>query len=122
MYLALLFLVLLAYDVWHALWFEDPVTHTTHFGLGVGTLILAVNVCLLSCYALGCHSLRHLIGGSKDSLSRSPACHKAYQCVTCLNGRHMMWAWCSLFSVGFSDLYVRMCSMGIWHDWHWSMH
>ena len=23
----------------------------------------------------------------------------------------------SLFSVGFSDLYVRLCAMGIWTDW-----
>jgi len=22
----------------------------------------------------------------------------------------------SLFWVGFSDLYVRLCAMGIWHD------
>jgi hypothetical protein len=29
----------------------------------------------------------------------------------------MMWAWLSLFWVGFTDLYVRLCSMGIWHDW-----
>jgi hypothetical protein len=29
----------------------------------------------------------------------------------------MRWAWMSLFWVGFSDLYVRMCSMGIWTDW-----
>jgi hypothetical protein len=21
-----------------------------------------------------------------------------------------------LFSVGFTDLYIRLCSMGIWHD------
>jgi hypothetical protein len=28
----------------------------------------------------------------------------------------MLWAWMSLFWVGFSDLYVRLCSMGIWHD------
>jgi hypothetical protein len=28
----------------------------------------------------------------------------------------MLWAWLSLFWVGFSDLYVRLCSMGIWHD------
>ena len=32
------------------------------------------------------------------------------------NGRHMLFAWMSLFWVGFSDFYVRMCSMGIWHD------
>ena len=40
----------------------------------------------------------------------------AYNCVSCLNRRHMVWAWTSLFSVGFSDLYVRLCSMGVWSD------
>ena len=35
----------------------------------------------------------------------------------CLNGKHKKWAWASLFSVGFADLYVRLCSMGIWSDW-----
>jgi hypothetical protein len=29
----------------------------------------------------------------------------------------MAWAWTSLFTVGFSDIYIRMCSMGIWTDW-----
>jgi hypothetical protein len=29
----------------------------------------------------------------------------------------MLWAWLSLFWVGFSDLYVRLCAMGIWKDW-----
>jgi hypothetical protein len=28
----------------------------------------------------------------------------------------MKWAWISLFWVGFTDLYVRMCAMGIWTD------
>ena len=111
MYLALIFLVLLAHDVWNALWFDG------HFGIGVGTLILALNVCTLSGYTFGCHSLRHLIGGWRDSLSSAPMCGKAYDCVTCFNRSHMLWAWCSLFVVGFSDVYVRLCSMGIWHDW-----
>jgi hypothetical protein len=30
---------------------------------------------------------------------------------------HEQIAWSSLVMVGFSDLYIRMCSMGIWHDW-----
>jgi len=110
-YLALLFLIFLAHDAWKALWFDG------HFGIGVGTLILTLNVCMLSGYTLGCHSVRHLIGGWRDRLSSAPLSTKAYDCVTCLNNRHMLWAWCSLFVVGFSDLYVRMCSMGIWHDW-----
>jgi len=110
LYLALIFIVLLAYDAWLAMWFPD-------FGIGVGTLILVANVILLGGYTLGCHSLRHLIGGRIDQMSRVPARKTAYDCVSCLNRRHMLWAWMSLFSVGFSDLYIRMCSMGIWTDW-----
>jgi hypothetical protein len=88
-----------------------------HFGIGVGTIILTANVCLLTGYTLGCHSLRHLIGGWRDHLSSAPMRTKLYDCSTCLNRRHMLWAWCSLFMVGFSDIYVRLCSMGIWSDW-----
>ena len=113
----LFFIVVLAYDVWQAMWFFDLATGTKRFGIGLGTIVLAVNACLLAGYTFGCHSLRHLIGGARDEMSKSPACHKAYQCVSCFNRRHMLWAWCSLFSVGFADLYVRMCSMGYWHDW-----
>jgi len=116
LYLALLFIIFLAKDVWEAMWFVDA-SGKVSFGIGLGTIILAVNTFLLSSYALGCHSLRHLIGGKKDEISKSPICAQAYDCVSCLNRRHMMWAWLSLFSVGFSDLYVRLCAMGIWHDW-----
>ncbi len=116
LYLALLFLVFLSYDVWLALWFTDPVTGVASFGVGVGTLVLATNVVLLGSYTLGCHSLRHLVGGVMDRISRSPARQTAYKCVGCLNRRHMIFAWLSLFTVGFSDLYIRMCSMGIWID------
>ena len=111
LYLALVFILLLAHDVWKALWFDG------RFGIGVGTLVLAVNLTMLSCYTFGCHSLRHLVGGMRDRLSGAPARKQAYDCVSCLNRRHMLFAWCSLFTVGFSDLYVRMCAMGIWTDW-----
>ena len=116
-YLAAAFVFLLAHDVWKALWFTDPATGQTVFGVGAGTVILAINVYLLSSYTFGCHSLRHLIGGGKDQLSDCPKKLKAYSCVSCLNKKHMMWAWCSLFWVAFSDIYVRMLSMGIWSDW-----
>src|ERR1700684_4527530 len=111
LYAALLFLVFLAHDVWKALWFDGK------FGIGVGTLVLLVNVILLGSYTLGCHSLRHLVGGMFDVLSRRPVRKKLYDCVSCMNRRHMLFAWMSLFWVAFSDLYVRMCSMGIWTDW-----
>ena len=116
LYIALLFILILLWDVWQALWFTDAATGATRFGIGVGTIVLAINVVLLGGYTFGCHSLRHLVGGFRDQLSRSPANCSAYRCVTCLNRRHMVWAWMSLFWVGFSDLYVRLCSMGIWRD------
>lgn len=111
LYLALMFLVFLSHDVWKALWFDGK------FGIGVGTLVLLVNVLLLGSYTLSCHSLRHLVGGIFDVLSRRPVRKKMYDCVSCMNRHHMLFAWMSLFWVAFSDLYVRMCSMGIWTDW-----
>jgi hypothetical protein len=117
LYFALVFLVFLAHDVWKALWFADAATGAETFGIGVGTLVLAGNVTLLGGYTFSCHSLRHLIGGRIDLLSKFPARRKAYDCVSCLNQRHMLWAWMSLVWVGFSDLYVRLCSMGVWTDW-----
>ncbi|HKQ62072.1 MAG TPA: hypothetical protein VJS92_12350 [Candidatus Polarisedimenticolaceae bacterium] len=117
LYLALGFLVILSLDVWQALWFTDPATGGERFGIGVGTLVLALNVVLLGGYTLGCHSLRHIVGGRIDRLSEFPARATAYRCVGCLNRRHMAWAWASLCWVGFSDLYVRLCSLGVWTDW-----
>ncbi len=117
LYLALMLIIFLTNDVWNAIWFVDPATGQKSFGIGVGTIVLAANVTLLSCYTLGCHSLRHLVGGFMDKFSGSPIRQKTYQCVSCLNKRHMFWAWMSLFVVGFSDIYIRLCAMGIWTDW-----
>ena len=116
LYLALAFLVFLAIDVWKALWFPTSGGGTT-FGIGVGTLVLALNVFLLGSYTLGCHSLRHLVGGRHDVLSDKPLRKTCYDCVSGLNRRHMLFAWCSLFGVAFSDVYVRLCSMGVIRDW-----
>jgi hypothetical protein len=109
-------LLILFLDAWHAFWFTDPATGRVSFGIGVGTIVLTANVILLSGYLFGCHSMRHVLGGCVDQLSRAPVRMRAYNCVSCLNRRHMMWAWTSLFAVGFSDLYVRLCSMGVWSD------
>jgi hypothetical protein len=116
MYIAVLFLFMLSYDVWKAMWWPDPATGGETFGLGLGTVILAVNVILLSCYTLGCHVMRHLAGGTFDEVSKHPICDRAYACSSALNYRHQLFAWLSLFTVGFSDVYVRLCSMGIWTD------
>jgi hypothetical protein len=116
LYAAIFIWFILLYDAWEALWFPTP-GGGTEFGIGVGTLVLLINVVLLGGYAFGCHSLRHVVGGYLDRIAGAPIRKNAYDCVSCLNRRHMTWAWLSLFSVAFADLYVRMCSMGVWTDW-----
>lgn len=113
LYLAVLFLVFLWRDAIAAFRFSG------HFGAGVGTLVLLINVILLTTYTLSCHSLRHLAGGKLDcfsctALGRSR--YQAWQGVTFLNERHMLFAWLSLFSVGLADFYVRLVSSGAIHD------
>ena len=110
MYIAVLFIGMLTWDAIKAFWFDDG------FGIGVGTLVLTVNVTLLGAYTFGCHSLRHIVGGRKDCITASPTCQKLYKSCSAVNRRHGLWAWMSLFSVMFADLYVRLCSMGTWHD------
>jgi len=117
LYVALVFLVVLAHDVYRALWFVDPGTGRTSFGIGVGTLVLAANVTALGGYTLGCHAMRHVAGGYLDQLSRSPVRKRVYDCSSCVNRVHRRWGWTSLFSVALADLYVRLCSMGVWTDW-----
>jgi hypothetical protein len=115
LYIALVFLVILAADVYKALWFADG-SGRSSFGIGVGTLVLATNVVLLAGYTLGCHSMRHIAGGYLDQLSRYPVRKACYDGCSALNRRHQRWAWMSLFGVAFADIYVRMCAMGVWHD------
>jgi hypothetical protein len=116
MYVAVLYLFILAHDTYQGMWFKNA-AGAEEFGIGVGTIVLALNVTFLSLYTAGCHSFRHVIGGFKDILSRAPVRQKLYSCSTWCNERHQRWAWTSLFWVMFTDLYVRLVSMGIWTDW-----
>jgi hypothetical protein len=116
LYFALIFIVILSADVWTAMWFAGA-DGLSHFGASVGTMVLALNVVFIACYTFGCHSLRHLAGGVLDAMSRRPLRKVTYNCVTCFNRWHMKWAWISLVWVGFTDLYVRLCAIGVWHDY-----
>jgi hypothetical protein len=122
LYVAVVIIGILTFDAWTAMWFPadgsmvlQAGTPTT-FGIGVGTIIMALNAVFLGCYTFGCHSLRHLVGGVLDVMSGKPIRRNAYACVSCLNRWHMKWAWTSLVWVGFTDFYIRMCAMGVWHD------
>ncbi len=115
MYLALVFLFFLAHDAWKAMHFAGD-DGQMHFGIGLGTILLTLNVILLGGYTLGCHSFRHLVGGFKDTISDSPVRKACYDCSSKLNRKHMVWAWASLVCVMSCDVFVRLCSMGVISD------
>lgn len=112
-YLAALVLIILWYDT--ILAFTARVGNTTHFYIGIGSIVFLVNVVLLSLYSFTCHSFRHLMGGcincfSKDTQTKSR--HGIWQRISHLNERHHVWAWASLISVALVDLYVRLVATG----------
>jgi hypothetical protein len=110
MYLALAFLVFLWHDAYKALWFDGK------FGIGIGTLVMIANATFLSGYTLGCHSFRHLIGGRRNTFAGGGLQYSCWKNATKLNEHHQLWAWMSLFVVGFTDFYIRMVAMGVFRD------
>jgi hypothetical protein len=112
-YAAFVFIFILAFDIYKSTHFVDG------WGVSVGTLVLAMNVLLLSLYTFGCHSWRHLIGGRLDCFSCTPMARTRYglwKKATFLNDKHALWAWCSLFGVMGTDLYVRLVTTGVITD------
>lgn len=110
MYVAIVFLVILWKDAIAAV-----VSWPDGLHVGVGTLVMLANVVLLTGYTCGCHSFRHLVGGSVDAYSKAPlgaVRHRLWKVVTVLNERHMQFAWASLFSVALTDLYIRFVATG----------
>ncbi len=113
LYIAVLFIFILGWDAIRSFMWPGP-DGTKHFGMGVGSLVLTINVVLLALYTFGCHSWRHLIGGSLncyscDALSRTR--YGLWVKFSFLNRRHALFAWLSLIWVALTDLYVRLAAM-----------
>jgi hypothetical protein len=75
-----------------------------------------LNVVLLAGYTFSCHSCRHVCGGHVDVFSRAPARYRFWHAISRLNEHHPTFAWLSLISVGLTDLYIRLVSMGVIRD------
>ena len=109
-YIAVLFIVVLTWDALLAFRFPEG------FGIGVGTIVMWINVILLAGYTFSCHSCRHLCGGCLDVFSKSPTRYRLWHVISRLNERHPQFAWVSLIAVGLTDLYIRLVSMGVIRD------
>jgi hypothetical protein len=106
------------------LWFDAIVAFDFggRFGVGAGSVLMLLNVLLLSGYTFGCHAFRHLAGGELNCFSCSTvaqARHRLWRGVTVLNIRHDRWAWASLVSVAATDIYIRLLLSGVLHDPRW---
>jgi hypothetical protein len=116
MYLAVLFIFFLGYEAWRAMWFVNPETgreafrHRRWHACADRQRHPARRVHL----RLPLLPTRHR--RLARSFSSAPVTKKTWDCVSCLNRKHMLWAWLSLFWVGFADVYMRLVSMGIWTD------
>jgi len=95
------------YDAVTAFWYQGG------FHLGLGSLLMLLNVICISAYVFGCHAFRHLAGGARDCLSCSRARYRLWRGITVLNVRHELWAWVSMFTVWGVDLYIRLGIVGV---------
>jgi hypothetical protein len=112
------FLLYLAFIPLFFLWVDAiaSLRDGNQWRIGLGVVVLAVNVTLLTGYSLSCHSLRHLVGGRLDCFSctrRTQVRYSAWQRLSALNRHHMAWAWASLISVTLADVYIRLLAIGV---------
>jgi len=110
-FMVLLISILNTYDLTQA--FRGP---DGNFGLGLGTIVMLVNVVMLWAYTLSCHSCRHITGGRLRNFSKHPARYWAWTQISKLNARHMQLAWITLGTLALTDLYIWLLAAGVFSD------
>ena len=106
-YLACIFALINVYDAVLAFHGKDG-----GVGMGLGTIIILINVAALGLYTLSCHACRHIMGGKLKNFSAHPLRYRYWQFVSKLNPRHGQYAMISLFTVIFTDAYIMAVSAG----------
>jgi hypothetical protein len=82
------------------------------FGIGLGTVIIWVNVVMLAGYTVSCHACRHVVGGRLKHFSKNPLRYRFWTFVSKLNARHGTFAMTSLVTVIATDAYIMAVSAG----------
>jgi hypothetical protein len=112
------FFLYVALVVLAVLWFDtvNAFHYTNGFYVGAGSVLMLLNVVLLTLYTFSCHALRHLVGGSVDCYSCAFAGkqrHGVWKLLSRINPYHGNFAWFSLISVAAVDIYIRVVSSGL---------
>ena len=87
-------------------------------GIGVGTVLIALNGAAFWAYLLSCHACRHFAGGGLRSQAAHPLRHRLWKLTSVLNPRHGLFALISLPLVMATDAYIRLVSSGVITDPH----
>jgi hypothetical protein len=109
LYLAIVVLVILWFDTINAFHYRNG------FYVGIGSIIMLINVVLLTLYTLSCHALRHLVGGNLNCytcVAGGGTRRGLWTLASKINPFHGNFAWYSLFSVAIADIYIRLVASG----------
>ena len=107
-YAAVVIACILTFDA--VLAFQDEHENWGHMGLG--TVLMWINVILIWAYTLSCHSCRNIVGGRLRHFSKHPVRYKLWTWVSILNPHHARFAWYSLFSIAIVDFYIYLLATG----------
>ncbi|MDQ2741075.1 MAG: succinate dehydrogenase [Chloroflexota bacterium] len=110
LYVAIVILIVLWVDTVNAFFYRGT------WYIGVGSVIMLLNVAFLTLYTFSCHALRHLVGGNVNCFSCVAAGnvrHGMWSGVSKINQYHGNFAWFSLFSVAIVDIYIRLVASGV---------
>jgi hypothetical protein len=113
-YAAVVVALILTFDV--VLAFRDENGEWDGIHMGLGTVLMAINVVYIWLYTLSCHSCRHVTGGRLRHFSKHPIRYRLWTWVSKLNAKHARYAWVSLFSVALVDLYIFLLANGTIED------
>ena len=81
--------------------------------MGLGTLLMLINVVYIWLYTLSCHSCRHVRRRPAAPLQQAPGPLPAVDLASrSSTSSHARYAWVSLFSVALVDLYIYLLATG----------
>jgi len=113
-YAAVVVALILSYDVILAFGPAEGESDGIHMGLG--TVLMIINVYYIWMYTLSCHSCRHAVGGRLRHFSKHPVRYQLWTWVSKRNVKHARYAWVSLFSVALVDLYISLLAANVFDD------
>src|SRR5215218_5668771 len=86
------------------------------FGIGLGTVIIWINLVMLWLYTLSCHACRHIVGGRLKNFSKHPLRYWMWTQISILNTRHKLYAWITLGTLMITDFYIMLVASGTISD------